>query len=230
MGAVTDEKPHHLGHRQRLRERFMSGGAASMPDYEVLEMLLFSALPRGDTKPLAKALIDRFGSLADVLSAPPERLAEVKGVGDGIVAALKLVREAGLRLTRAKALNRPALSSWAAVLEYCQAAMAYENREQFRILFLDRKNTLIADEVQQTGTIDHTPVYPREVAKRALELDATAVILVHNHPSGDPNPSRADIEMTKKVVAAAAALGIVVHDHLIIGRGTHSSFKSLGLL
>ncbi|MEN3974370.1 DNA repair protein RadC [Emcibacter sp. SYSU 3D8] len=230
LGAVTDEKPHHLGHRQRLRERFMSGGAASMPDYEVLEMLLFSALPRGDTKPLAKALIDRFGSLADVLSAPPERLAEVKGVGDGIVAALKLVREAGLRLTRAKALNRPALSSWAAVLEYCQAAMAYENREQFRILFLDRKNTLIADEVQQTGTIDHTPVYPREVAKRALELDATAVILVHNHPSGDPNPSRADIEMTKKVVAAAAALGIVVHDHLIIGRGTHSSFKSLGLL
>ncbi len=208
----------------------MSGGASSMPDYEVLEMLLFTALPRGDTKPLAKALIDRFGSLADVLSAPPERLAEVKGVGDGIIAALKLVREAGLRLTRAQALNRPALSSWNAVLEYCQAAMAYENREQFRILFLDRKNTLIADEVQQQGTIDHTPVYPREVAKRALELDATAVILVHNHPSGDPNPSRADIEMTKKVVAAAAALGIVVHDHLIIGRGTHSSFKSLGLL
>ena len=208
----------------------MSGGASSMPDYEVLEMLLFTALPRGDTKPLAKALIDRFGSLADVLSAPPERLAEVKGVGDGIIAALKLVREAGLRLTRAQALNRPALSSWNAVLEYCQAAMAYENREQFRILFLDRKNTLIADEVQQQGTIDHTPVYPREVAKRALELDATAVILVHNHPSGDPNPSRADIEMTKKVVAAAAALGIVVHDHLIIDRGTHSSFKSLGLL
>ena len=208
----------------------MSGGASSMPDYEVLEMLLFQALPRGDTKPLAKALIDRFGSLADVLSAPPERLMEVKGVGDGIVAGLKLVREAGLRLTRAQALGRPVLSSWNAVLEYCQAAMAYENREQFRILFLDRKNTLIADEVQQQGTIDYTPVYPREVAKRALELDATAVILVHNHPSGDPNPSRADIEMTKKVVAAAAALGIVVHDHLIIGRGTHSSFKSLGLL
>ncbi|MGE0667112.1 MAG: DNA repair protein RadC [Sphingomonadales bacterium] len=227
---MTDEKPHHLGHRQRLRERFMNGGASSMPDYEVLEMLLFSALSRGDTKPLAKALIDRFGSLADVLSAPPERLMEVKGVGDGIVATLKLVREAGLRLTRAQALGRPVLGSWAAVLEYCQAAMAYENREQFRILFLDRKNTLIADEVQQTGTIDHTPVYPREVAKRALELDATAVILVHNHPSGDPNPSRADIEMTKKVVSAAAALGIVVHDHLIIGRGTHSSFKTLGLL
>ncbi len=227
---MTDDKPHHLGHRQRLRDRFMNGGAASMPDYEVLEMLLFSALPRGDTKPLAKALIDRFGSLADVLSAPPERLAEVKGVGDGIVAALKLVREAGLRLTRAQALGRPILSSWAAVLEYCQAAMAYENKEQFRILFLDRKNTLIADEVQQQGTIDHTPVYPREVAKRALELDATAVILVHNHPSGDPNPSRADIEMTKKVVAAAAALGIVVHDHLIIGRGTHSSFKTMNLL
>lgn len=208
----------------------MNGGASSMPDYELLEMLLFQALPRGDTKPLAKALIDRFGSLADVLSAPPERLAEVKGVGDGIVAALKLVREAGLRLTRAQALGRPMLSSWNAVLEYCQAAMAYENREQFRILFLDRKNTLIADEVQQQGTIDHTPVYPREVAKRALELDATAVILVHNHPSGDPNPSRADIEMTKKVVSAAAALGIVVHDHLIIGRGTHASFKSLGLL
>ncbi len=227
---MTDEKPHHLGHRQRLRERFMNGGADAMPDYEVLEMLLFQALPRGDTKPLAKALIARFGSLADVLSAAPERLLEVKGVGDGIVATLKLAREAGLRLTRAQALNRPVLSSWSAVLEYCQAAMAYENREQFRVLFLDRKNTLIADEVQQQGTIDHTPVYPREVAKRALELDATAVILVHNHPSGDPNPSRPDIEMTKKVVAATAALGIVVHDHLVIGRGTHASFKSMGLL
>ncbi|MEN3951104.1 DNA repair protein RadC [Iodidimonas sp. SYSU 1G8] len=227
---MTDDKPHHLGHRQRLRERFMNGGASSMPDYELLEMILFQALPRGDTKPLAKQLIAAFGSLADVLSAPPERLAEVKGVGDGIIATLKLFREAGLRMTRAEALNKPVLSSWSAVLDYCQAAMAYEKREQFRILFLDRKNTLIADEVQQTGTVDHTPVYPREVAKRALALDATAVILVHNHPSGDPNPSRADIEMTKQVVAAAGALGIVVHDHLVIGRGTHASFKSLGLL
>jgi DNA repair protein RadC len=227
---VTEDKPHHLGHRQRLRERFMNGGAGSMPDYEVLELILFQAFRQGDTKPLAKRLIDAFGSLADVLSAPPERLAEVKGVGESTVAILKIVREAGLRMTRAQALNRPVLSSWQAVLDYCQAAMAYERKEQFRILFLDRKNALIADEVQQQGTIDHTPVYPREVVRRALELSATAVILVHNHPSGDPNPSRADIEMTKQVVAAAGALGIVVHDHLIIGRGTHASFKSMGLL
>jgi DNA repair protein RadC len=227
---VTGDKPHHLGHRQRLRDRFLNGGAASMPDYEVLEMVLFLALPRGDTKPLAKSLLDTFGTLADVLSAPPERLREVKGVGDSIVATLKTVREAGVRLTRAQALNRPILSSWTAVLDYCHAAMAFEKKEQFRVLYLDRKNNLIADEVQQQGTIDHTPVYPREVAKRALALDATAVILVHNHPSGDPHPSRADIEMTKQVVAAAGAVGIVVHDHLVIGRGSHASFKSMGLL
>jgi DNA repair protein RadC len=227
---VTGDKPHHLGHRQRLRDRFLNGGASSMPDYEVLEMVLFLALPRGDTKPLAKALLETFGTLADVLSAPPERLREVKGVGDSIIATLKTVREAGVRLTRAQALNRPILSSWNAVLDYCHAAMAFEKKEQFRVLYLDRKNTLIADEVQQQGTIDHTPVYPREVAKRALALDATAVILVHNHPSGDPHPSRADIEMTKQVVAAAGALGIIVHDHLVIGRGSHASFKSMGLL
>ncbi|MBI1180220.1 MAG: DNA repair protein RadC [Alphaproteobacteria bacterium] len=183
MAGVTDDKPHHLGHRQRLRDRFMNGGAGSMPDYEVLELVLFQAFRQGDTKPLAKRLIDTFGSLADVLAAPPERLAEVKGVGDSTVAILKIIREAGLRMTRAQALNRPVLSSWSAVIEYCQAAMAYEKKEQFRVLFLDRKNTLIADEVQQQGTIDHTPVYPREVAKRALALDATAVILVHNHPT-----------------------------------------------
>jgi DNA repair protein RadC len=224
------EKPHHLGHRQRLRDRFMSGGAESMPDYEILEMLLFGARPRGDTKPLAKALIDKFGSLADVLSAPPERLKEVDGVGESTIAVLKVAREAGLRMTKAAALNRPILSSWSAVIDYCQAAMAYDTTEQFRVLFLDKRNTLIADEVQQRGTVDHTPVYPREVAKRALALDATAVILVHNHPSGDPKPSQPDIEMTKQVIAAAQPLGIVVHDHVIIGRGAHSSLRGLGLM
>lgn len=224
------ETPHYTGHRQRLRTRFMDGGAGSMPDYEILELLLFQAHPRADMKPLAKRLIDTFGSLADVLSAPPERLVEVKGVGETTIAMLKITREAGLRLTKAQALNRPILSSWTAVLAYCQAAMAYERTEQFRVLFLDKKNTLIADEVQQTGTVDHTPVYPREVAKRALALDATAVILVHNHPSGDPNPSQPDIDMTREVQRATAAVGVIVHDHVVIGRGDHTSFKAMGLM
>ena len=224
------ETPHYTGHRQRLRTRFMDGGAGSMPDYEILELLLFQAHPRADMKPLAKRLIDTFGSLADVLSAPPDRLVEVKGVGETTIAMLKITREAGLRLTKAQALNRPVLSSWTAVLAYCQAAMAYERTEQFRVLFLDKKNTLIADEVQQTGTVDHTPVYPREVAKRALALDATAVILVHNHPSGDPNPSQPDIDMTREVQRATAAVGVIVHDHVVIGRGDHASFKAMGLM
>jgi DNA repair protein RadC len=222
--------PDYRGHRQRLRERFLTGGADALPDYELLELLLFLAIPQRDTKPLAKALIARFGSFADVIAAHPERLTEVDGVKDVTVAALKTVEAAALRLAKARVIGRPALSSWEALLDYCTAAMARAPTEEFRILFLDRKNMLIADEVHQRGTVDHTPVYPREVVKRALELGASAVILVHNHPSGDPTPSRSDIAMTREIAAAAKALKIDVHDHLIIGRGKHASFKALGLL
>lgn len=225
-----DAKPDYIGHRQRLRDRFLRGGAHALPDYELLELVLFSALPRRNTKPLAKALIERFGSFADVISAQPERLKEVKGVGEAVVAELKLVHAAALRLTRADVLNRPALSSWSALIDYCKASMAFSEKEQFRILFLDRKNKIIADEVQQEGTVDHTPVYIREVIKRALELSATAIILVHNHPSGDPTPSRADIDMTRQIIEAAEKLSITIHDHVIIGREGHASLRQLGLL
>jgi len=223
-------KPDHLGHRQRLRDRFLKGGADALPDYELLELVLFAALPRRNTKPLAKALIDRFGSFADVISAQPERLKEVKGVGDAVIAELKLVHAAALRLTQADVLHRQILSSWSALIDYCKASMAFSDKERFRILFLDRKNKIIADEVQQEGTVDHTPVYTREVIKRALELSATAIILVHNHPSGDPTPSRADIDMTKQIIEAAEKLSITVHDHVIIGREGHASLKQLGLM
>jgi len=214
----------------RLRERFAKGGADAMPDYELLELTLFAALPRRDTKPLAKALLARFGSFAEVIAAPRTRLLEVKGVGETVVHHLKIVEAAAQRLARTRVINRPALSSWTALLDYCTAAMARSANEEFRVLFLDRKNILVADEVQNRGTVDHTPVYPREIIKRALELSASSIILVHNHPSGDPTPSKADIAMTREVASAAKALGIAVHDHLVIGRGGHASFKSLGLL
>jgi DNA repair protein RadC len=220
----------HGGHRERLRTRFLKGGADAMPDYELLELTLFAAVPRKDTKPLAKALMARFGSFAEVIAAPRERLMEMPGVGEAVASHLKIVEAAARRAAQTKVIKRPALSSWAALLDYCTAAMAREPAEQFRVLFLDRKNILIADEVQSRGTIDHTPVYPREIVKRALELSATAIILVHNHPSGDPTPSRADIEMTRDIEKAAKALHITVHDHLVIGRAGHASFKSLGLL
>jgi len=201
-----------------------------MPDYELMELALFAAIPRRDTKPLAKALIAHFGSFAEAIAAPRERLLEVDGMSDGAATQLKIVEAAALRLSQTRVLGRPALSSWAALIDYCAAAMARAMKEEFRVLFLDRKNVLIADEVQSAGTIDHTPVYPREIVKRALELGASAIILVHNHPSGDPTPSRADIEMTREVVEAAKALRIVVHDHVIVGRSGHASFKALGLL
>lgn len=220
----------HAGHRNRLRDRFLKGGQAAMPDYELLELVLFAALPRRDTKPLAKALLARFGSFAEVIAAPRERLLDMPGVGEGVATQLKIVEAAAQRLARSKVIGRPALSSWAALLDYCTAAMARGAKEEFRVLFLDRKNILIADEVQSKGTIDHTPVYPREIIKRALELGATAIILVHNHPSGDPTPSKADIDMTREIAFAAKALGISVHDHLVIGRKGHASFKSLNLL
>jgi len=220
----------NAGHRERLRARFLKGGAEALPDYELLEMTLFAAVPRRDTKPLAKALLKRFGSFAEVIAAPRERLLEVQGVGEAVANHLKIVEAAAHRLAKTKVMGRAALSSWQALLDYCMAAMARAEKEEFRVLFLDRKNNLIADEVQHRGTVDHTPVYPREIVKRALELSSSAIILVHNHPSGDPTPSKADILMTREVVAAAKALSIAVHDHLVIGRGGHASFKSLGLL
>ena len=227
MVVKDDDK---AGHRARLRERFVKGGAEAMPDYEMLELVLFAALPRRDTKPLAKALIARFGSFAEVIAAKRERLLEIPGVGEAVVNQLKIVEAAAQRLAKGKVIGRPALSSWAALLDYCMAAMARSQNEEFRVLFLDRKNVLVADEVQSRGTVDHAPVYPREIVRRALEHGASAIILVHNHPSGDPTPSRADIDMTREIAAAAKALKIAVHDHLVIGRHGHASFKSLGLL
>jgi DNA repair protein RadC len=223
-------KPGHLGHRERLRERFSQGGADAMPDYELLEPVLFRAIGQKDTKPLAKALIAEFGSFGDVLAAPVARLKEVKGVGDKVAFELKLIQAASVRVARNTVMSKPALTSWTALIEYCTVAMAYDDREQFRLLFLDRKNVLIADEEQQRGTVDHTPVYPREVIKRALELSASAIILVHNHPSGDPTPSQADIDMTRQIVDAAAKLTITVHDHIIIGRTGHASFRAMKLI
>ena len=224
------EKPDYLGHRQRLRERLLAGGTEGLPDYELLEFLLFSARPRTDMKPLAKALLKRFGSLAAVLSASPDSLAAFPGMGEASTAVLKAVREAGLRLVRAEIADRPVLSSWQKLLDYCTAAAGYSEVEEFHLLFLDRKNALLADERQARGTVDHTPVYPREVVKRALELGASAIIMVHNHPSGDPTPSRADIEMTREVQKAASSLGVALHDHVILGRGRHASLKTLGLM
>lgn len=223
------EKPHYHGHRDRLRGRFEQGGGSALADYELLELILFRSIPRADTKGIAKALLLRFGSFAEVLGADLALLHEVKGVGESTALDLKIVAAAGGLLAKGKVGQREVLGSWNQVIDYCRAAMAFETKEQFRLLFLDKKNVLIADEVQQSGTIDHTPVYPREVVKRALELSATAIILVHNHPSGDPTPSRADIEMTKTIADAAKPLGIAVHDHIIIGRHGHASMKSLRL-
>ncbi len=228
---LTGRLPSYIAdHRRRLRARFMEGGAAAMPDYEMLELVLFRAIPRQDVKPLARLLLDTFGDFNGAVSASPARLRMVKGVGDAVVQELKIVEAAAQRLMRARVINRPVLSSWDALLDYCHTAMAHRETEQFRILYLDRKNVLIADEEQARGTVDHVPVYPREVVKRALELNASALILVHNHPSGDPTPSEADVLMTCQVQDAARALGIVVHDHLIIGKSREISFKSQGYL
>ena len=222
--------PHYLGHRDRLRERASDGGLAALPDYEVLELLLFRSVPRGDVKPLAKQLLARFGSFAGVLGASLAELKTVAGVGAAVALDLKLLHEATLRIGREAVGKRPVISSWAALLAYVKTALAHEAREQFRVLFLDKKNQLIADEVLGRGTVDHAPVYPREVMRRALELSASAVILVHNHPSGDPTPSAADIDMTRQVVDAARPLRIAIHDHLVVGRDGVASFKALGLM
>ncbi|TCR63620.1 DNA repair protein RadC [Bosea sp. BK604] len=228
-GVLSDiaVPPHYQGHRERLRGRFQEAGPDALPDYELLELLLFRSIPQRDVKPLAKDLIQRFGSFAEVLGAPVPRLTEVKGVGESVALDLKIVAAALQRMAKGKVAKRPVLSSWSSVIDYCRMAMAFAEREQFRILFLDKKNALIADEVQQTGTVDHTPVYPREVVKRALELSASAVILVHNHPSGDPTPSRADILMTQQIIETAKPLGIAVHDHIIVGKDGHASLKGL---
>ena len=228
--AGTGNPPHYLGHRARLRLRFDEGGGPSMADYEFLELVLFRALPRRDVKPIAKALIARFGSFAEVLAARPERLGEVEGVGEAVIHDLKVIEAAALRLTRGAVRQRKTLSSWKDVLAYCRAAMAFAEREEFRILFLDKRNALIHDEVQGVGTIDHTPVYPREVIRRALEVGATALVLVHNHPSGDPSPSTADIRLTQEIIAIAKTMGIVVQDHLIIGRAGHASLKAMNFM
>ncbi|MFD1340849.1 RadC family protein [Litorisediminicola beolgyonensis] len=217
-------------HRARLRERFMGGGAGAVAEYELLELVLFRAIPRRDVKPLARSLIERFGSFGAAVSAPAERLAEVGGVGPAVICELKLVVAAAERLARARVMQREVISSWDALLDYCHTALAHRETEGFRVLYLDRKNVLIADEAQADGTVDHVPVYPREVVKRALALNASALILVHNHPSGDPTPSEADIAMTEEVARASEALGIVLHDHLVIGRGRELSFRSEGLL
>ena len=222
--------PHYHGHRERLRQRFLQGGSDALHDYEVLELILFRAIPQHDVKPLAKTLLEKFGSFSEVIAAPVERLKEVRGMGEACISELKIVQTAANRLLRDGVKKRHVLSSWSNVLDYCRAAMGFESKEHFRILFLDKGNHLIADEQHQTGTVDHTPVYPREVVKRALELSATAVILVHNHPSGDPTPSRADIEMTRAIVEVARPLGIAVHDHLIVGTDGHASLKALKLI
>jgi DNA repair protein RadC len=218
---------HYHGHRDRLRSRFREAGSAALADYELLELILFRALPRRDVKPLAKALIAKFGSFAEVVSAPPARLADVDGTGEAVITEIKLIEAASQYFARDKVRSRIVLSSWDAVLEHCRVSMAFADKEEFRILFLDKRNQLIVDEVQQVGTIGHTPVYPREVVKRALELSATAVVLVHNHPSGDPTPSRANIQMTKEIIDVARPLGIEVHDHIIVGKEGHACLKSL---
>ena len=230
MARDPAETPHFHGHRQRLRERFLEAGPAALADYELLELLLFPALPRSDVKPLAKALIDRFGGFAGVINADIAALQEIPGLGLTSAIAIKAVQAAVQRVLKAEVIDRPILSSWQGVLDYCHAAMGHARIEEFRLLFLDRRNALIADEVQQRGTVDHTPVYPREVIKRALDLGASAIILVHNHPSGDPTPSKAEIDMTREVANAARLMGIEVHDHLIIGRGKQTSLRGLGLI
>ncbi len=230
MSEKQDNKKHYHGHRQRLRQRFAKNGASALQDYELLELILFRILPRRDTKPIAKAMIERFGNFPEAISAPSHLLEEIEGLGETAIIDLKVILAATQRFSKEGIVDRPVLGSWGELIDYCKTQMAYEDKEQFRILFLDKKNYLIADEVQQVGTVDHTPVYPREVIKRSLELSATALILVHNHPSGDPTPSSADISMTKAIDNIAKPLGITVHDHIIISRSGHSSLRGLKLI
>jgi DNA repair protein RadC len=226
----AEDKPHYLGHRHRLREKLLRHGPDSLADYELLELLLALAIPRIDVKPLAKTLLKEFNSFAGVIAADPAALGRIKGMGEGAIAGLKTVRAAALLMTKQELIDKPVIGNWQKLLDYCRISLAEEKIEQFHLLFLDHKNALIAHERQQTGTIDHAPVYPREVVKRALELEASAIIMVHNHPSGDPTPSKDDVAMTKAVAAAAEKLGILLHDHVVVGRKGHKSMRSLGLL
>ncbi len=227
----TGRLPSYIkDHRKRLRERFMSGGSGAMPDYELLELVLFRSIPRQDVKPLARLLMDTFGDFNRVLTAPEERLRQINGVGETVITDLKILEACAHRMARARVMQRHVISGWDALLDYCHTTMAHREIEQFRVFYLDRKNVMIADEEQAKGTVDHVPVYPREVAKRALELNASALILVHNHPSGDPTPSQSDIDMTNRIQNACTALGLTLHDHLIIGKSTELSFRSEGYL
>lgn len=229
MNFSQKDEPHYAGHRDRLRERFLKSPDA-LPDYELLELILFMAIPRCDVKPVAKDMLARFGTLAGVLNAPVENLTQIKGISETTAITIKTVQSAALRMLKQDVMGRTVLNSWQRLLDYLQASMGQETKEHFRLLFLNKKNELIADEIQQSGTVDHTPVYPREVMKRALELSATALILVHNHPSGDPTPSQADVDMTNDIIAAARPFEIAIHDHLIVSRNGVSSFKGLGLI
>ncbi len=224
-----DQEPHYTGHRDRLRDRFLKNGTDGLADYELLELVLFSAIPRRDVKPLAKSLLQKFGSFDAVFAASPEALEEA-GLSTTSAIAIKVIRAAAFQFLKHDIMNKTILNSWSRLLDYIQATMKFETRENFRLLFLNKKNELIADEIQQSGTVDHTPAYPREIVKRALELSATAVILVHNHPSGDPTPSRADIDMTAQIIAAAKPLGIVIHDHLVVSKNGITSMRNKGLM
>ncbi len=229
-GPVSQVRPHYWGHRERLRRRFLEGGHAAMPEYELLELLLFNAIDRIDVKPLAKALLATFGDLNGVVAASEHRLLEVAGTTPKVWLQLRIAEAFAHRMARARVLQRSVISSWDELLAYCRTVMAHRETEQFRLLFLDRKNVLIADEAQAQGTVDHVPVYPREVARRALELNASALVLVHNHPSGDPTPSQADVAMTEQIELACHAIGVVLHDHVVIGKGAEASFRGLGLI
>lgn len=224
-----DDKPHYTGHRDRLRARFLDA-PDKLPDYELLELILFMAIPRRDVKPIAKQLIARFGSFNGVVNASPADLAGVSGISETTAIAIKAVQAAAHRMMKQDVMGRPVLNSWQRLMDYLHATMAHEQREHFRLLFLNKKNELIADEIQQSGTVDHTPAYPREIMKRALELSATAIILVHNHPSGDPTPSQADVDMTNAIINAAKPFNIVIHDHLIVSKNDITSFKTMGLI
>jgi len=224
------DEPHYKGHRQRLRERFLSGGSDALQDYELLELLLFMAIPRRDVKPLAKTLLKSFGSLPELMAASVNDLTRIDGISENTATAIKSVEALATRMMKQDLEGKPVLNSWTRLMDYCYATMAHEKKEHFRILFLNKKNALIGDEIQGSGTVDHTPAYPREIMKRSLELGATAIILMHNHPSGDPKPSQADIDMTAQIIRAAEPFNITVHDHIIISRNGYTSMKNKGLM
>lgn len=228
--AAKKETPHYHGHRDRLRQRFTDGGSDALADYELLELVLFLAIPQRDVKPLAKTLIAHFGGLTEVMNAPIEALVKIDGIKDNTAIAIKSITALSHRAQKTALMNKPVLNTWDRLIDYCTNTMAHETREHFRVLFLNKKNELIADEIQNTGTVDHTHAYPREIMKRALELGATAIILMHNHPSGDPKPSQADVDLTRQIIKAAEPFNILVHDHLIISRKGHSSLRNMGLI